>query len=96
MKRQLTIKLKITLWFTAFMVALSVLFFSFMTIVTQSSNERLMPDTIVELVHNNIDQLDEEGGSLEIDDDFIYIKDSVYSLIYTERGEQIAGLNPYQ
>ena len=93
--RKLTIKLKITLWFTAFMILLCAVVFAFIAVVTSQTAVRDVRMSLTDLVDRNIKEVDYKGGRLEIDDKFISFRNGVYCILFYEDGTKISGNAPY-
>ena len=93
--RKLTIKLKITLWFTAFMILLCAVVFAFIAVVSSQSAVRDVRMSLTDLVDRNIKEIDYKGGRLEIDDKFISFRNGVYCILFYEDGTKISGNAPY-
>lgn len=90
----MTIKLKITLWFTVFMILLSAVVFAFIALVTSSTSAHQIRGELTGLVEKNTHEVEYDDGELEIDDDFISFKNGVYSFVLDDRGGGIAGYAP--
>ncbi len=91
--KRISAKIKLTLWTALLMIlmasVLMVLMFSLSdNIISSSSITQLK-----EIVDDNADELEFDDGELEIDD-VDFFKKSVYTLLFTENGEQIAGNFP--
>ena len=93
--RKLTIKLKITLWFTAFMILLCAVVFAFIAVVSSQTAVRDVRMSLTDLVDRNIKEIDYKGGRLEIDDKFISFRNGVYCILFYEDGTKISGNAPY-
>lgn len=93
--KKLTIKLKITLWFTAFMILLCAVVFVFIAVVSNQTAVRDVRISLTGLVDRNIKEIDYDDGRLEIDDDFISFQNGVYCILFNEDGTKISGNAPY-
>jgi len=91
--KNLSAKLKLTVWNSLLMVLMAsivmglILSFSDDIIATNSKT------TLINVVDDNTDELEFEDGMLEIDD-IDFFKNSVYTLLYSQEGERIAGTLP--
>lgn len=94
--KKLTIKLRITLWFSIMMILLYAVIFVFITFVSNSTASRDNQGILANLVDNNVEEIDYDDGALEVDDDFIAFRDGVYCLVYYESGEKYIGNTPIQ
>jgi len=93
--RKVTIKLKITLWFTTFMILLSAVVFAFIALVSNSTTTHQTRGALTRLIDENIREIDYDDGQLEIDDDFVSFQNGIYCLVFQENGEKISGYAPY-
>lgn len=93
--KKLTIKLKITIWFTAFMILLSVIVFVFIAVVSSTTTNHRIRGALTSIVDKNIDEVEYDDGELEIDDDFVSFHDGIYCLLFYENGDKISGYVPY-
>ncbi len=91
--KKVSAKLKLTLWTTALMiivagVLMGVMFALVENIVISNSKTQLS-----KVVDRNADELEFDDGKLDVDD-IDFFKDGVYTLLYTQDGERIAGSLP--
>lgn len=93
--KKLTIKLKITLWFTIFMILLAAVFFAFTAFVSGSTASQQTRAALTRLVDSNMDEVEYDDGRLEIDDDFESYKSGIYCLVFLQNGGKISGYSPY-
>lgn len=94
--KKLTIKLKITLWFTSFMILLCAFVFLFITLVSNSTSTRDVRNALINLVDMNMREIEYDDGKLEVDDDFVSFRNGIYCLIFYENGEKVSGNAPYK
>ncbi len=92
--RKMSIKLKITLWFTLFMTLLAAAAFSFLffaggDIVSKSSRNALRST-----VADSFDEIDYDDGQWEIDDDLEFFIDGVYITVRDSNGALLYGRLP--
>lgn len=92
--RRMSIKLKITLWFTAFMILISVICFTFIATVSSATSTSRQKDTLTALIDGNAGEIEYDEGEIDIDDDFVTYKSGIYCLVYTENGDKIIGSAP--
>ena len=93
--RKLTIKLKITLWFTAFMIMLCAAVFAFIAFVSDSTATRDVRNNLTSLVDRNTREIDYDDGRLDIEDDFIAFQNGISCILFYEDGTKISGNAPY-
>ena len=93
--RKLTIKLKITLWFTIFMIILSAVVFAFIALVSAASSSSQTRGTLTSLVDNNAREVEYDDGELDIDSDFASFQNGAYCLVFDSAGAKLFGYAPY-
>ena len=84
--RKLSIKMKVTLWYTGLIVIIMALVLG---IILASSDKILLlniGDQLEESVKEGFRDIDYKNGRLEIDHDFEYFDDGVTLLIYDHNG----------
>lgn len=106
----LSIRWKITLWFSAAIVLMTALAVFSELKISGSLLQKEIQDQLVEIVENNVDEvefyqsknveekfdlyIDYKEGFLEIDDDFLDIVNGIYTALYEENGWLLYGENP--
>lgn len=93
--KRLTIKLKITLWFTIFMIILCAVVLLFIAVISDSTAARDIRISLTGLVDRNVREIERDDGRPEIDDDFIYFQEGMYCLLFNEDGGKLNGYAPY-
>lgn len=89
----LSIKTRITLWFTSFMIILAVIILSFMFLSGSQLIESFSIEKLINVVEEAIDEVEfSSEGELAEDDDLKPIIDGVYLYIYDSRFKKIEGL----
>jgi len=91
--KKLSIKMKVTLWYTGLITIIMVLVLAF---VFTSSDKLLfakMEGQLEHVVQESVEELDEEHGHLDVDE-VEYYDDGIYLLIYDEQGSLISGRTP--
>lgn len=91
---RLTIKLRVTLWYTALMLMIVALVLGFMLLISGSVMETDAKQRLMSVVEANTEEIEYDHGELELDDDLRLFKGGVYSIVYSEKGEIIAGDMP--
>lgn len=91
----MSVKLKITLWFTAFMTIISaiclILILTIDSQVARNQAYRLLSDT----VRGNVDKVRlAHNRQLALDDDFSFYKNGVYILLYNKNKALLSGQAP--
>ncbi len=90
----MTIKLKITLWFTTFMILLSAVVFAFIAFFTSSTAARGLRGKLIGLVDKNSREIEFDDGELEIDDDFVFFREGIHCLVFDGDGVKLSGYAP--
>lgn len=88
--RFITIKTRVTIYFTLMMVLVVALVLIFMLIVGNSVLTNNAEATLLDVVHDNIDDVEYENGYLDLDELNLY-RHNVYILVYDEAKELIGG-----
>ena len=92
--RNLSIKLKITLWYTAFMALLIILtlivLFSISSVQVLSDARARLRNTVLRA----FSEIDYEDGLLTFDDDINYLEEGVYISVYDAQGYLLYGRTP--
>ena len=93
--KRLSVKLKITLWFTLFMILLCVLIFVFVALVSGSTAASETQSALAALVDQNMREVEYDDGEPDIDDDFISFQNGIYCLVF-EGDQKVSGYAPYK
>ncbi|CZT54995.1 Sensor kinase CusS [Eubacteriaceae bacterium CHKCI005] len=92
--KRLSIKLRITLWFTLLMTLLTafvlIYLFSVGDLVVASGSQ----NALISVVTDSVKDIEYDDGELEIDDDLDYFQDGVYLSIYDQSGTLLYGHLP--
>lgn len=92
--RKLSIKLKITLWFTLFMLLLAIVIFALVSVVSSSATTHQVQDALVGTVNANAGEVEYDDGYLEIDEDFISYRNGIYCVVFDSNGVKRGGRVP--
>lgn len=95
MKKKLSIKLRITLWFTIFMIATAAISLAFLFSVGEMQSQRDSEQVLRSAVEKSFQEIEYEDGSLEIDEDLDVYKDGIYISVYDDAGHFLYGRIPY-
>ena len=88
--RFITIKTRVTIYFTLMMILVVALVLIFMLIVGNRVLTNNAEATLLDVVHDNIDDVEYEGGYLDLDELNLY-RHNVYILVYDEQEQLIGG-----
>ena len=92
--RRVSIKLKLTAWFMASMLALTAVIFGFVSLLSATETRRHTQNALISLVDANEDEVEYENGEIELDDDFVAHRGSIYCLVFDETGTVKGGRSP--
>lgn len=96
MKKKLSIKLRITLWFSLFMIATAAISLAFLFSVGEMGAQRNTEQQLQSAVEKSFQEIEYEDGALEIDEDLDVYKDGVYISVYNDAGHFLYGRIPYE
>ena len=91
---KLSVKAKVTLWFTALMGAVSGLALALLLLVSQSVVDSTAMETLSQTVRESLSQVGEEQGNLSLSGEFSFYRDGVYLLVYSKEEALLAGQLP--
>ncbi|MDO5410066.1 MAG: ATP-binding protein [Lachnospiraceae bacterium] len=94
--RRLSIKGKVTLWYSLFMLLLTAVVLALLFSLGDQQIIASVQNNLESVVSENLMEIeyDEEDG-LETDEDFNFFQNGVYLLLYDEQGQLLAGKLPY-
>ncbi len=92
--KRLSIRMRVTLWFTAMMSLLAVLMLLFLYLAGQRTVRSLLRDRLTHVVQNSLDYIELDDGRLELDDDMDFFVNGVYRSIYDAEGRMLYGRIP--
>lgn len=93
MKRN-SIKIRITVWYTALMVLMAGTALAFVAAISNSIAIQTAQDTLSQTVHTNLHQLSLEDRNLKLTEEFHFVQNSVYTVVYSQSGALLAGQLP--
>ena len=94
MKHRLSIKLKLTLWFTCFMTLTAIACLALILAISGRVTQKEAFQTLSFTVRNNITELALTDGTLTISPDFTFYNNDVYFLIYGKNKTLYSGQAP--
>lgn len=89
--KKLSIKLRITLWYTLLMILIVASVLIFMVFISKQITTTDTKNSLLKIVNQNLEEVEYDDDQLEIDDDFIYMQNGVTSLIYSQKNELLGG-----
>ena len=75
--KRLSIQLKLTLWFTAVMILLTLIMLGFTSLTSNSVAQKSSRAVLYRVMEDLADEVDYDDGELEIDKDFQIYEDNV-------------------
>lgn len=91
----LSVKVKITIWYTLLMILMAALLLVFLVLVSGSVTTQTSMDQLDQTVRGNLQQVGTaEDGSLALGEDFRFYDNGVYTLIYSQSESLLAGQVP--
>lgn len=94
MMKHLSIKLRVTIWFTVLMAVLAVVAFCFIFYVGQNMVKASSKDKLIDFVDQNCNDVLYKNGALTFSDGFDYYKDGMYLSVYSLDKKLIRGKTP--
>ena len=95
MKRKMSVKLRLTLWFTAFMAIIAVVCLALILIITGNISRRDASEKLDSAVRTNIANLEYSSGKLNLKSGFEFYRDDVYTVIYNNSRSVLGGETPH-
>lgn len=92
--KRLSIRMRVTLWFTALMLLLAILVLVFLYLAGQSSVQTSMKNQLTNTIITSLDEIEYDDGMIEPDDDLDYFIGGVYLSIYDAEGRLLYGRIP--
>lgn len=94
MRKRLSIKLRITVWFTVFMMLSALASLGFLYIAGEYEVEAISSGDLVKLVQEFSEEIEYEDGVLEFDEDFEVYHEGIYLSAYDSKGNFLYGWQP--
>jgi len=91
---KLSIKLRVTLWYTSFMVVLVALTLVFLLSVSNNLSRLAVKDRLISDVEKSFEEIEFDDGELEIDDELDFFDNGVYLSVYGSDGQLLYGGMP--
>ncbi len=91
---RISIKTKVTLWYTTLMVVLVSLMMMFIFFISKGLEETSTKNVLVGVVEDRLNKIDYEDGELKIDNDFDSFYLQVYLSVYSKDMQKVYGELP--
>lgn len=92
--KNISIKAKVTIWFTILMTILAIVAFGFIIYVGQNMVKATSKDKLIDFVDENCNDITYQKGKLTFSDGFDYYKDGMYLCVYDLDQKQVKGRTP--
>lgn len=92
--KRVSIKLRVTLWFTLLMVLLSVFSLALLLYGSAQSGLAARRELLTSMVEDSERELEQDSGALKIDRDLESFRDGVYLSVYDAAGVPLYGIVP--
>lgn len=94
--RRFSITTKITIWYTIFLVIITIGFLSVMAYVGNVRASEIARSKLMDHVADASEEIESFGENFIIDEDLDFYEDGVYLSIYTEDGDLLEGRRPVE
>ena len=92
--RRRSVKVRLTIWYTALMVLMAALVLAFVAMISSSVASQSSRTYLSQVVRDNLDQVSLVDGSLQLGEEFTFLQDGVYTVVYSQSGALLAGQLP--
>ena len=92
--RRLSVKGRMTIWYTALMAFMAVLVLAFLLSISSSVALRTSMNQLSQILRSNLHQVTQKDGRLQFGDDFQFYQAGVTTLVYSDNGTLLAGQVP--
>ncbi len=92
--RRRSVKVRLTIWYTALMVLMAALVLAFVAMISSSVASQSSRTYLSQVVRGNLDQVSLVDGSLQLGEEFTFLQDGVYTVVYSQSGALLAGQLP--
>ena len=91
--RKRSIKVRITVWYTALMVLMAAMVLAFVVAISSSVTVQTDLTYLSQTVRGNLNQVSLQDGALELGADFSFVQGGVYTVVYSESGGSAGGVS---
>lgn len=89
-----SLRFRINLWYTVLMSVLSVFLIACLAAAGQNVEHSQVQRNLIRNVERNIDEIEVEDNILDIETDFAYENDGIYSIVFNAYGKVLGGAYP--
>jgi len=91
---RLSIKIKVTLWYVAFMLIIVLLVLTFILSISDNLLRSSSQSQLKSIVEKSLEEIEFDDGALEIDDDLDFFQNGAYLSVYDKNGSLVYGRTP--
>ena len=92
--RRLSVKTRMTLWFTGMMAAVAALVLALLLLVSSTVVSRTAMENLSQTVRASLSEVKGEDGELRLSSGFQFYQNEVYLLVYSQQEALLAGQLP--
>ncbi len=92
--KKASIKLCVTAWYTVLMAAMAAVVLGFLVVISSTVATRTAMEGLAQEVWGNLEQVALRDGKLELGESFRFLKNGVYTVVYSQSGTLLAGQLP--
>ena len=92
--RKRSVKVRLTVWYTALMVLMAALVLAFVAAISSTVASQSSRTYLTQVVRGNLDQVSLVDGNLQLGEEFTFLQDGVYTVVYSQSGALLAGQLP--
>lgn len=92
--KRLTIKSRVTLWYTLFMTVLTAVVLFLLVFIGGKQINALVRAKLETVMADNMAEVEYDDGKIDIDDDLVTFWDGVYFILYDQEGNHLRGNLP--
>lgn len=92
--KKLSIKTRVTLWYTLLMLALAVVSLALLLAVSEYQITASLQDKLRAAASDNLEEISWEESGWDVDDDFRTFEDGIYFILYDQDGNPVYGQLP--
>lgn len=92
--KRLTIKSRVTLWYTLFMTVLTAAVLFLLVFIGGKQIEASVRGRLEAVLADNVSEVEYDDGRIEVDDDLVTFWDGIYFILYDHQGNHLRGELP--
>lgn len=92
--KERSIKVQLTLWYAALMALMAAMVLGFVLVISSSVSVQTAQNNLTQTLRGNLTQVSLENGSLQVGEEFHFLQNGVYTVVYSQSGALLAGQLP--